>query len=309
MTKKRNQTTGKSPAEPSSNEGLTGTIDLHGYQRSEGIKRLTSFLEQVVSRQRKLGNYSDIWVLVITGSGAHSPDGPMLRSAVQAVLEKRKMEFTVNRGKGSFTVKANSGVVFYEPGPPVDTKLILKDALERIPPLPRPKRMPNSGSVPLAPDCIDNAPTPGEVVALEKVLEESRKDHQEYYREQKKDEKVMKRAVSMSMLEAKREEEEDHQEEMQRALSMSLLEYNPSGSSDFLDEDLQRVLELSQKDFQFCPDESSSHHDENLQRALELSRHVSSRADEEILRALELSKRDPDYPQELWTQGSAEDAE
>lgn len=231
----------------------------------------------------------DVWVLVITGSGAHSPDGPVLRNSVEALLQKRQMQFITNRGRGSFNVKANSGIVFYEPDAPRDTKVIVKNAPETIPALPKPPKISNLAQVAL--DYGDDAPTPCEVVATEKAIEESRKDQQEVLKDQKKDEKLLKRAVSMSLLQAQKEDKEE-QEIMQRALSLSLLD-----SQSNIDDDLQRALELSQKEFEHFPDEN-----EELQKALELSQKISSRDDDELLQMLELSKNE--YKEtESWTIG------
>lgn len=290
MAKKRNATgpTAKSTSSPTT---VTATIDLHGYRKSQAIIALTSFLDQVVSRQRKQrdGAMKDVWVLVITGSGAHSPDGPVLRNSVEALLQKRQMQFITNRGRGSFNVKANSGIVFYEPDAPRDTKVIVKNAPETIPALPKPPKISNLAQVAL--DYGDDAPTPCEVVATEKAIEESRKDQQEVLKDQKKDEKLLKRAVSMSLLQAQKEDKEE-QEIMQRALSLSLLD-----SQSNIDDDLQRALELSQKEFEHFPDEN-----EELQKALELSQKISSRDDDELLQILELSKNE--YKEtESWTIG------
>mmetsp|Transcript_66963 Transcript_66963/g.193519 ORF Transcript_66963/g.193519 Transcript_66963/m.193519 type:complete len:303 (-) Transcript_66963:60-968(-) len=276
---------------------LTATIDLHGYRKSEGIKTLTSFLEGTVSKHRRRKNCTgDVWVLVVTGSGAHSPEGPVLRSAVENLLQKRQMEFIVNRGKGSFTVKANSGIVFYEPDAPVDTKLIIRDAPERIPSLPTAAkfRLVRGGLLD-----EDESPTPNEVAATDKAFEESRKYHEKSMQEAKKEENMMKRAVSMSMLEAKKDEEEE-EAMVHRAMSMSLLERRPS--EDEFDEELRKALELSQKDLQ-----TSFHTDSeagDLEAALELSRTIMTREDEELLKIMELSKKEH-AQDDLWLQNEA----
>ena len=107
------------PATTTTTTTTPTTIDLHGYRKSEAIAALTSFLER---------NQGQGWVTVITGSGAHSHNGPILRTAVQSLLEKRQMEFTLNRGKGSFLVNADSGFVLYDPEAPTDTKVVLQKA-------------------------------------------------------------------------------------------------------------------------------------------------------------------------------------
>lgn len=265
---------------------VTAAIDLHGYRKPEGISILTSFLDQI-SRRHKNG---EVWVTVVTGSGAHSHEGPVLRSAVQALLEKREMIYTVNRGKGSFTVKANSGFVLYPPEAPKDTKVILRNAPEKVPALPKP-----SNRTILQGALINNDPLPAEVAATDTAVEESRKDQQKVLKETKKEEKMLTHAVSMSLLHAKEEEKED-EIMMTRALSLSTME------STRVDDVLQQALELSQQELQM--EESD---DSELQRALELSQKVSCPEDEELLLILEQSKRE--FEQESWSHSLQVEAE
>lgn len=49
----------------------TDILDLHGCTKSDAISRTTDFLD----RSNRLLNSDNTWVLVITGSGAHSPHG------------------------------------------------------------------------------------------------------------------------------------------------------------------------------------------------------------------------------------------
>ena len=235
----------------------THSIDLHGYRKSEGIKALTFFLDQVVSTSRKGPNGCGcIWVLVITGSGAHSPDGPTLRDAVMNLLDKRQMLYSVNRGKGSFTVNACSGFAFYEPPSPVDSKILLKETPDKIPALPK-------GPTKTVGLLVygDDAPTLQEVVAIDKAITESRNEQLKVFSEDKREENILKRVSSMSLLESKKMEQEE-QEIIQRAVSVSLIENFWSEESSSSD-DLQRALELSQNDFETI--------DEELRMALKLS--------------------------------------
>lgn len=230
---------------------------------------------------------SDCWVLVITGSGVHSPEGPVLRTCVEALLKKRQMHYTINKGRGSFSVKANSGIVLYDPELPTDSKVIVKPAPESVPALPKPSR---ARFNPLSYD--GEAPTPLEAAETDKAIEESRKDQQEAFREQKKEEKLLKRAVSMSLLQAK-EEEDKEKDLLERALSMSRLECDAQRSAE--DEELQRAMELSMTEVVQRDTDIS----DDVQRALKLSRQVSSREDEELLQVLELSKLEFEST-ELW---------
>lgn len=84
------------------------TLDLHGCTKLQAIEKLTSFLDQIRTRNYK---HNQRFVTIITGSGKHSSHGPVLRQAIQHVLEKREMTFHLNdKGKGSFCVDALSGI-------------------------------------------------------------------------------------------------------------------------------------------------------------------------------------------------------
>jgi hypothetical protein len=252
---------------PTSDDKPVGSIDLHGYTKSQGISALTSFLDQV-SRRCK-GN---VWVLVITGSGAHSSCGPVLRNAVQNLLDKRKMKYTCNRGKGSFNVQANSGYVLYAPEGPRDTKLLLQEAPESVPSLPKASNRRGRS---------EYDPLPAEVAAVDAVFEESREEHLKVVKEMKKGERLMKKAVSLSIVDAEREEE-DEDRLIQRALSLSVIEDQVSSSDD---DDLRSALELSQREFVMEQED-----DEELKRALELSQVEARREEEKLLRFLNESK-------------------
>ena len=76
---------------PSSLPHISATLDLHGYRRDEAKPRIASFLEQ-----------HDGWVLIVTGTGQHSHDGPVLRDYVASLLQRRQMQHFLhpqNRGK------------------------------------------------------------------------------------------------------------------------------------------------------------------------------------------------------------------
>lgn len=88
-------------------------LDLHGFTKENAIRQLTTFLER---------HEMAPWVCVVTGTGSHSPDGPVIRNAVKKLLTKRKMEFR-KLTPGSFMVNASTGIVLHAPDPPVDTKL------------------------------------------------------------------------------------------------------------------------------------------------------------------------------------------
>jgi hypothetical protein len=102
---------------------LATTLDLHGYRKDRALSEVTSFLEG----HRVAGTTAS--VMVITGTGSHSSHigGPVLRSAVQSLLERREMEFSRNTA-GSFLVNAQSGVTWFgQQTSSEDTKVVLRD--------------------------------------------------------------------------------------------------------------------------------------------------------------------------------------
>ena len=248
----------------------TTTIDLHGYRKSEGIAALTFFLES-----------NQGWVTVITGSGAHSQNGPILRTAVQALFEKRQMEFTLNRGKGSFLVNADSGFVLYEPEAPTDTKLILQKAAND-------SFTPMSKLVSRTAPVSNINPLPSEVAANDANMKASQKAIQRDTNYKKKEENILQKALSESRLQQMKEEEEEEEklmEQMEEALSLSMKDLASE------DDELRKTLELSQKEFDE-KDFQREDSDNDLHQAIQLSQKLTSHEDEELLLVLEQSKRD-----------------
>lgn len=91
---------------------------------------MTLFLERIrnaASRVPSLATSSSatFYVTIITGSGSHSSHGPILRSVVQRLLEKRGMAYQLERGGGAFRVDALSGHDLYQAGAPVDSKVVV----------------------------------------------------------------------------------------------------------------------------------------------------------------------------------------
>ena len=91
---------------------------------------MTLFLERIrnaASRVPSLATTSSsiFYVTIITGSGSHSSHGPILRSVVQRLLEKRGMTYQLERGGGAFRVNALSGHDLHQAGAPVDSKVVV----------------------------------------------------------------------------------------------------------------------------------------------------------------------------------------
>eukprot|EP00980_Cylindrotheca_fusiformis_P019933 scaffold7017_cov134-Cylindrotheca_fusiformis.AAC.28 len=252
------------------------TIDLHGLSKSDALRRLTLFMEQISCQNPR--SASNVWVLVITGSGAHSSSGPILRTAVETLFQKRSMKYVLNPGKGSFTVDVKSGFKIFEPDQPQDTKVILSKETTRG----RSFLSSHRDRVRTAPRMDEeNNPLPAEVAATDAFIEESKMEGQKMIGLQKKEEAMFHRAVSMSVLEIK-EEKEAESELLQRAMALSIIENLPQPSDD--EEDIQKALELSKQEFE------QEQETDPLQEALELSRQVVCQEDEDLLKILEQSK-------------------
>ena len=84
---------------------ISRNIDLHGFLRDEALKRLEQFISESYNRGMQA-------VLVITGKGLNSPEGPVLKGAVAAWLGDQGKRMVVEfglaprnlGGRGAFVV-------------------------------------------------------------------------------------------------------------------------------------------------------------------------------------------------------------
>ncbi|KAL7537768.1 hypothetical protein ACHAWF_005890 [Thalassiosira exigua] len=106
--------------------GTATTLDLHGRRLEDAISEVTLFLERI--RRTVAGSSASVlFVTIITGSGSHSPNGPVLRNAVQKLLVKRGMDFSLQPGGGAFQVDALSGCDLYAPEPAICSKVLVAE--------------------------------------------------------------------------------------------------------------------------------------------------------------------------------------
>ncbi|KAL7482558.1 hypothetical protein ACHAW6_008235 [Cyclotella cf. meneghiniana] len=108
------------------------TLDLHGKRLDDAIAAVTFYFDRIRSTYAAnnpayAASPNSLKVTVITGSGSHSTHGPVLRSAVQTLLVKRGMNFSIEPGKGAFTVDALSGWDLYASEVPTDSKILLSE--------------------------------------------------------------------------------------------------------------------------------------------------------------------------------------
>ena len=124
------------------------TLDLHNHGLTTAISSTTSFLSSLVQRHNASCSYAKsssgggigntgkpgtcsctVHCIIVTGSGSHSSDGPVLRSAIDKLLQRRHMTYhiTPHSGRGSFTVDANSGheLVYHDEGRRTDSKVVV----------------------------------------------------------------------------------------------------------------------------------------------------------------------------------------
>eukprot|EP00536_Pseudo-nitzschia_multiseries_P015268 jgi/Psemu1/291917/fgenesh1_pg.848_\ len=280
------------------------TLDLHGCTKSEGTCRTTEFLDRTSGLVK---NAETAWVLIITGSGAHSPQGPVLRGAIEALLDKRKMEYHLLKGKGSFMVNVSSGFVLYDLDQPTDSKVVVTTSSSS-------RSTAKRGLQSIIPHQVaESAQESGKELKknfYKKINEEAafRKAEKESLEEEKKRNKEVEnqieqyeRALSLSRLdELEKEEEEkklieameiskrelilqstDEEEQLRKATELSKIEHDCRNDPEAF---LRRVIELSRIESNPVDDqllmmlsESSLEHSQNSQE------------DEDLLQALELS--------------------
>jgi len=269
----------------------TDILDLHGCTKSDAISQTTDFLD----RSKRILNSDNTWVLVVTGSGAHSPHGPVLRGAIEALLIKRKIVYYLMKGKGSFLVNAASGFVLYEPSQPRDSKVMVA---------------PTSAS-----GCTDGANLIRRSI-LERQLSENREGNSKALKKKfhsiRNEEAAFDEAISKSLEEKERAKAED-KETIGQAVNLSLMAKQKETDEEqklceaieiskresvvnAMDEDEQilKTLALSKAEF-----DQQNDPDVYLQQIIELSRrersddddckHGENQEDEGLLKALELS--------------------
>ncbi len=82
---------------------ISETLDLHGYGKDEALRQLARFIAGAYQRGSKA-------VLVITGKGLNSPDGPVLQGSVNAWLREQGRGMVVETAQAPRD-KGGSGAV------------------------------------------------------------------------------------------------------------------------------------------------------------------------------------------------------
>ncbi|OEU18844.1 hypothetical protein FRACYDRAFT_260579 [Fragilariopsis cylindrus CCMP1102] len=304
-------------------------LDLHGYNKSEGIRRTTDFLDRIASKSKQ--NSTKAWALVVTGSGAHSShsQGPVLRGAIENLLIKRNIEYYPMKGNGSFLVNALSGFVLYEPEQPRDTKVIISananNAKNNHPSASYSSAVASMAAIkPLSlKQQIDNT---NNGVALKKAYNKQRKEELAYqramsqsladptYRAEKQEEESLERAFNLSILEKRRELQEEQKiqkiiedsrresriqamaelDEIQKVAELSIREFEQAMADE--EDEIQKVAESSKREFD---NNDNNAHNNNHNNNMRGSRKEAMMAeeeddddddDDEVQKVVELSK-------------------
>jgi hypothetical protein len=245
-----------------------------------------------------------IWVHVITGAGRHSGlNGPVLRNAVQKLLDKRYITYQITNDKGGFLVRVDSGYELYPNGHPLNTKIIMAN-----PPIQH-----NESSSTYASSCTSSSPVdastlfdcsfsnplPSQVHAEMEDVRTAKQlsSHEEQRRQNglflQQIQQAVEESFLHSLLDQKRTSSSYHNTEEEE-----------DGDGNEYDEDIKRAIQESiQQPYLNCSQERINKMEEmEVERALaasqldheeaEHARRIITEDDDELLKALNLSLDD-----------------
>ena len=274
-------------------KNIQDTLDLHGETKEKAIAKLTSFLDTIRHKHKhkwRQTQQQQFMVTIITGSGSHGFDGPVLRNAVQKTLNKREMNYDLTHGKGAFEVDALSGIDLFEE-PKKNSKIITVESEEfsilsnrnngagyKLSQTSKKSASRQSTCETVDPSPAELASDDEKIAAVKEIslkeasLEQSRKSRELNELEQAKE---------MSKHTAQQSKEEDQQwfeQQIQNAIQMSKLETQ----MDLEEESLKYALLISQREAEQLQKETreqnSMDEEQSFQLALKLSmKEASSR--------------------------------
>jgi len=280
-----------------SQTAIREVLDLHGFTKEKAIQATTMFLDTI--RRSKDHGASKYMVEIITGTGSHSLQGPVLRSAISSTLSKRQMDHKLSQSRGSFIVDALSGIDLYEDtSSRKNSKVVVLDrqdscGVSSVEPLSVPSSRSFMALHHFAQHIHSNPPQDmGDDALLENVKHMSmRLAEKEHSSLQTKEELELKRAMLKS-LEWKRIHELDMNDdiiETERAMKLSRMEseafeheYNKmieQALKTSMESDQEKILsEREQQEFEWAMESSRNEYEalqaiehEQLRQALELS--------------------------------------
>lgn len=274
---------------------------MHGFRKEEAIREVTKFFE----------SHNESWVHIITGTGSHSQHGGVLKVAIESLLNRREMEFK-KTSPGSFLVNAASGIVFYEPMQPTDSKVVLQPrddeyVLVKLPPR---VPLPPGGGVhrPLVAAEPTATATPVAAAAMGEASEDETcaasaavapcEDAAATAAQSADDElRLLELAQEESLKEAKRLEEAQNQieQDYERIMRLSIVEdaRRKAEEEQKLEDELRKALELSTELVKSEEHEEECLLRQVLEKSQEESKSSSAQEDEEVFRlALEQSLKE-----------------
>jgi len=281
------------------------TLDLHGRRLEEAISEVTSFLDRLrrsaAASSGRPGVQNFLFVQIITGSGSHSTHGPILRSAVQKLLDKRGMTYRLIQGGGAFQVDALSGVDLYAPALAADSKVVVteQDEFHQLASSRRSNNAPgasmaqcasNSGrgaprtvTVPIPMSSFHSSssdPLPAQVASADEKLRtatelsivESQKHRNDQECMDNEFERQLDRAVSESHLEQmaapKRIEEEKEEEQFQLKLAFEESLIDEQYRQQLTEDDYEKTIMLAMEESATEANRQKASEDDFIQQAL-----------------------------------------
>ena len=266
-------------------------------QKSSALRAVTDFLE--IHHRKDSGH-----VCIVTGTGSHSQNGPVLRSSVEELLNKRKMEYHRN-SPGSFLVRVNTGIQFWhQASTQEDTKIIFRERSEGDsgqclkPPAVKPYRT-NQPRQPVS--TIAVGPSPSEVAQNDADLEQARDGSLQNHRREMKNQQLEQNHLNVALRESLATNENDEEAEFVKSMTFAIEKSKMQATAEKAEEDkLQRAIQESIDNHKQRP--SDQEFEQSLHEALCLSLEsfnqkfdrqmgssVDEDEDEELRKALALS--------------------
>mmetsp|Transcript_5484 Transcript_5484/g.7000 ORF Transcript_5484/g.7000 Transcript_5484/m.7000 type:complete len:331 (+) Transcript_5484:147-1139(+) len=298
-------------------------LDLHGQTRDKAIKNSVSYLDRI--RFENSNTNTKIWVTIITGTGSHSSNGPVLRTAIEKILKMRQMEYTIQNGKGAFIVNAMSGIQLYaENKNPVCTKIVViphsenegpslirrkppSISIEKFKPSVESKVNDATTTPAIASILSDDNPLPAEVAEYDKTLAHVKGESMSEVIKMRSDEirerHAMEKAGSLS-LELQKEEKASRRKE-EESLKIAIDLSSEAAEKDRLKEEeiLKNVMEISKLERNSIDDQQQLYYFLELSKKEAMEKNsaavIEEEEDHELKRALELSSGDiPGFSEE-----------
>lgn len=290
------------------------SLDLHGQTKDQAIRSMTKCFERQLTLQSNgdeghfNANANDrkaVYVEVITGTGSHGSNGPVLREAIRSVLISREMSFE-QLNAGSFKVNIASGFELYPDGPATDSKItsvaqnsefarasLANHTRSAVPYANRAssrsyRRMASDNSSGYNGDCerscgsnLDFELTPAEAKQFDVILRTTQSASRREFEFEKSQKYEEERILDQVLIESELYSPDKEEEFFRKALTESRLEAEKE------EKELQQAI----KESEACQ-HSSCKDDEDFMKAVQASIALhEAESDDELDRAIEESKK------------------